>query len=174
MEDLEDVRRRMQSKKQPQVLTNRSFEKFYRFAIGTMSLIAIALITSCFIKANPDMDVLTYLDEHILTLLPTIDFNQDKEVSTNYGYEWLSNQTYRSNDENIYALEEGIVKEVSESQIVVLYQNGITATYSQFASSQVKAYDRIKKNETLGTYEQNFTMVLEKNGIEVSYEEIFT
>lgn len=173
MEDLEDVRRRMQHKRQKKVLDDRLFQKFYRFAISTMTLLVMVLIASCFLKANPSIDVMTFFDQHILTLLPVPDFLEDEPVSQLVNYQEISEHTFVGNDEYIYALEDGIIQEVTETKIVVAYQNGVNATYSSFATSQVKAYDRIKVGERIATYEQNFQLHLTKNGQSITYEEIF-
>lgn len=174
MEDLEDVRRRMQQKKQQQpVLNDRLFQKFYRFAISTMTVFAMVLIASCFIKANPNIDVMTFIDQHILTLLPIPNFLEDAPVSQLINYQEVSENTFVSNDENIYALEDGIIQKVTETEIIVIYQNGVNATYSHFATSQVKAYDRIQSGESIATYEQDFQLHLTKNGQAITYEEVF-
>lgn len=174
MEDLEEVRRRMQQKKQQKpVLNDRSFRKFYRFAISTMSVCALVLMASCFIKANPNVDVKAFIDQHILTLLPLPNFLEDQAVSQSVNYQAISENVFVGNDENIYALEDGIIQEVTETEIVVIYQNGVNAVYTNFATSLVKAYDRIEIGESIATYEQNFQLHLTKNGEPINYEDVF-
>ena len=174
MEDLEDVRRRMRQKKgQEPVLSNRLFEKFYRFAIGTMTLCLVFLMVSCFLKVNPTFDWKNFIDEHILTILPSFNVQSAQEVTQPIVYEQLASHTFKGNDEHIYALDDGIIQKVTDEQLIVLYRNGITATYTNFATSHVKTLDRIVMNESIGTYEQSFDMHLSKNGQEMAYEELY-
>lgn len=172
MEDLEEVRARMRNKKQPPVLTQKNFDSFYRFAISTMSLIAIVLAVGCFMKGNLHMDVYEFVDQHILSVLPSYQ-SRDLEVS-NFVYEQMDNGAFVGSNPYIYALKDGVIKEVSEDAFSILYQNGVEARYHSLGTVDVAVYDRIQEGEVLGTYEESFEMTLLKDGQEIDYEDFYS
>lgn len=175
MEDLEEVRQRIRNKKYKKepVLSEKMFTRFYRFAIMSMSVFVVVLMVSCFIKTHPNTDVMALVDEHILSLLPIPFLEEDKAVSQNIGYTKVEENYYMGSDENIYALEDGLVQSVSDDEFSVLYQNGIEAIYQNLANINIQVYDHVTKGEILANYEQKFYMKLLKNDQEVTYEEIF-
>ncbi len=173
MEDLEEVRARMRQKKQPQVLTDKSFRSFYRIAMTSMVCLAIGLAVSCYCKSHPEVDIVSYIEQHIFTILPSFEFKQPQTVSSNVMYEQIATGIYQCEDEKIRCLDDGIVQAVDNNQIIILYQNGVKATYSNLASTLVKAYDRIENNEVIATYEQQFALSLIKNNQEVSLIDVF-
>lgn len=171
MEDLEEVRRRISQKKQAPVLNNHSFNRFYKGAISFMLTVALVLAAGCVTKLYPEINVIDYVDTHILSLLPSLKFEKKLEVNQIVAYQKINQNQYISNDANVYALEDGIVIESENFQITILYDNGITASYKQLATCSVEKNDRITRNEKLATYENYFEMILNKDGVEIQYEE---
>ena len=173
MEDLEEVRRRMAARKQAPVLTDRSFQKFYRMATTTMVAIALLIGTGCFLKQYPENEVKDWLDQHVLSLIPLPSFLKSQEVSQQVFYEEIESGVFMSSDHNICALQDGIVTSASEKEITIVYQNGITATYKNLATNLVKLYDRLEQGEIIATYEQAFQLSCLKDGSTISYHDAF-
>lgn len=171
MEDLEEVRARMRAKKQPQVLTQKNFDAFYRFAISTMSCMVLVLIVGCFFKGHEDLSIYDFVDQHILSILPS--FHQEEREVSLFTYEQMDNGMYVGSDPNIYALKDGVVKGVEDGKMTILYQNNVIATYASLATIEVAVYDRISQGEILATYEECFEMTLMKDGNEINEEEMY-
>ena len=174
MDDLDEIRKRIQQKKQQPKLTEKGFGKLYHFAISTMTIIALVLFGGCIVKSYPSLDVMTYIDQHILALLPKISLDQYEPVAQPIQYQVLGQNMYKNSDEYVYAFDNGVVIDNAEGKLTILYQNGISAIYSNFAQINVKKYDKITKNEKLGTYENQFQMVLKKDGALLKYEDVFS
>ena len=172
MEDLEEVRARMRMKKQPPVLTQKNFDAFYRFAISTMSLVAVVLAVGCLMKGPVQLDVYEFVDQHILSILPS--FNQEAQEVASTFYEQMDDGSYVGANYSIYALKDGVVKEVNEDSFTILYKNDVSATYSSLGTIEVSLYDRIEEGEVLGTYEESFKMRLTKDGQEIDYETFYS
>lgn len=173
LEDLDEVRKRMSSKRQKPMLTQKGFGKFYKFAISTMYTIAFLLFCGCFVKSNPNFDVKTYINQNILALLPNISFDQEKPVANSTQYQLIKDDMYKTSNEYIQALDYGVVMMSEKNSITIMYDNGIIASYSNLAKVNVKKLDRIAENELLGTYENYFNMILKKDDKTIKYEEIY-
>lgn len=186
MQDLEEVRARIAKRKamnsRRQVLGDRQFNYLYRFAITTMSLCVFILGLASYAKQNPKVAMYlkenldfskasTWIDDHVLSVIPFFDWQEDVPVAVNEVYEVLDNGQYRGNSSTIHAVYSGIVTSLGENQVIISQDNGVQAVYEDLSEVQIQLYDHVRQGDNIGAYEGQFGMKFTKDGQEVSYEE---
>lgn len=61
MNDLDDVRKRMQKRRQTkQPLNDDNFKRFYNFMVKFMVVILVVLVSMSYVKLNPDSNLKKY------------------------------------------------------------------------------------------------------------------
>ena len=108
------------------------------------------------------------------------DFNlsskeNDKQVSTNVMYIELENNMFSSESSNVEMLNKGMIigvfKEEYTYSVLVNYDNGVIASYSNLVDVCVKQYDSLDKGDTFGYYEESFKALFKKNDKIITYNE---
>lgn len=181
MEDLDEVRRRIAQKHHPhqeKVLGDREFSWVYRLAVTTLCLCIIGLGAGSYLKQNPQLQdkvnkesVQTWFSQHVLSVIPFFEIKGETQVvSSPLAYEQIENNRYRSHDQQVLAIGNGIVTQAKDGKVSVKQDNGIITTYDDLANLQVAIYDHISKGEVVGQYEDSFKMNCYLAGQEISYE----
>lgn len=186
MGDLDEVRARMAKRKMEstnqKVLTDKQFNRLYRFALSTMCLCITILGVASYAKQNPEVQsylkeninfskVGQWFDANVLTMIPFFDTKDSKSVSGSVLYDDLGNHFYKSDDMKLNAINSGIVTSIQGNQVIVSQDNGIQVTYGNLAEIKVGLYDHVSRGELLGMYDTKFSMQFSKGEESVSYEE---
>ena len=101
----------------------------------------------------------------------------DSPVETNINYIELGNHYFRTEDQNIPALNDGTViyKTVDKDKYVLSidYKN-YSAVYFLLNNTEVSYQDHFLKGDIIGEYEEQFQVYFYIEGKEVSFEKIFS
>ena len=103
--------------------------------------------------------------------------NNDQSVSNHVLYVELGNDFYSSESNEVNVINNGVVLGVFEDNftytVLINFDNGVVGCYSNLTDSKVKQYDRLKKGESLGHYEQSFKALFKKDDKIITYNEAF-
>lgn len=159
--------------------------RLYVLSLSALLLIAIVMGTLIYGKSNPNAKIFGYsladinyrLDTFFGGLFKTnVNSENTDKVSATPKYTYLGNNYYKSEDQSVTALYEGIVNNVSKQDnmfyILISYNNGVTAQYFELTDTLVKVNDRVLANDSLGVYEEKFKALFMKNNKVISYDEI--
>jgi Peptidase family M23. len=187
MEDLDEVRRRMAKRKMDRtyqkVLTDKQFNRLYRFALTTMCLCVMVLGIASYAKQNPEIQnylrtnfnfsqATGWFETNVLSMIPFFDRPQaTQSVSGDIIYNQVGDKLYQGNDTKLNAVNSGIVTNVQKDSITVNQDNGIQVIYGNLSDIQVGLYDHIQKGEMLAMYEASFSMQFFKGEEIISYEQ---
>ena len=74
-------------------------------------------------------------------------------------------------------IDDGIIlgsyKEKNDTySVIVSYENGVVASYSNLSSINVMNYDKLKENDVIGSYYDSFKALFKKDGRLISINEI--
>lgn len=158
--------------------------RIYVLGISALLLIAIVMGTLIYGKSNPDAKIFGYsiadinnrFDNWFGGLFKTnTSESKEETVSTTIKYTYLGNNYYKSEDQSVNALFEGVVNNVSKQDdmyyVLISYNNGVTAQYFELTEAIVKVNDHVLTNDSLGVYEEKFKALFMKNNKVISYEE---
>ena len=183
MDDLDEVRKRMQKRrgvKKP--LNDDNFKRFYNFMIKFMVVILVVLVSMSYVKLNPNTKikdlvlndanykkVTSWLSDSLLSFLPDDAITTSSEIN----YEHLDGNYYTNNSNQVLNLEAGRVIEIGSDgkHVIVLSKKGVEITYSEIDNVMVGLYDEIDQGMVLGSYNERFVLKFEYLGKEISYEE---
>ena len=100
----------------------------------------------------------------------------DQEVNAQVNFIEVCEYTYTNSNNTVYSIGDGTILNVSEDDygyiVYAKFDNGYEATYENLVSVNVKEYDRINENSILGYFNDEFKLVITKDGVTYSYEEI--
>lgn len=100
---------------------------------------------------------------------------KDEMVSSPVMYIELGNDMYSSDSSSVSMLHNGTVLGVYEDDysysILINYENGVLASYSNLIEVNVKQYDELNKGDLFGTYEESFKVLFKKDNVIISYDE---
>lgn len=186
MNDLDDVRKRMQKRRQTKKpLNDDNFKRFYNFMVKFMVVILVALVSMSYIKLNPDSNLkkmilndtnykmfTSWLSDTIFSFLPSDEITVSSEIS----YQHIKDDYYKNNSNEVLSIEEGRVIETGTNEnlggyVVILGKNNVSITYSEIDNVMVALYDEVDQGMVLGSYNEKFILQFEYLGKEISYEE---
>lgn len=141
-----------------------------------------SLINSIF-KTNINLSsVNAYMNKITKPLLSFLNINinsneiSDQEVNAQVNFIEVGEYTYTNSNNTVYSIGDGTILNVSEDDygyiVYAKFDNGYEATYENLVSVNVKKYDRINENSILGYFNDEFKLVITKDGVTYSYEEI--
>lgn len=141
-----------------------------------------SLINSIF-KTNINLSsVNAYMNKITKPLLSFLNINinsneiSDQEVNAQVKFIEVGEYTYTNSNNTVYSIGDGTILNVSEDDygyiVYAKFDNGYEATYENLVSVNVKEYDRINENSILGYFNDEFKLVITKDGVTYSYEEI--
>lgn len=186
MQDLDEVRNRIAKKhhheKNTKVLGDRQFKHLYRFAMVCMCACVLGLGVASYFKKNPNALSMiekkvdfSWFENNVLTIIPFFQTpKEDQSVNAEIAYELVGERLYRGTNQEIRALDSGIVTSLESDTIVVSQDNGISATYGTLSEVKVALYDHVQKGEVIAKYDQQFSMTFMQEGEEISYEKAAT
>lgn len=186
MNDLDDVRKRMQKRRQTKKpLNDDNFKRFYNFMVKFMVVILVALVSMSYVKLNPDSNLkkmilndtnykmfTSWLSDTIFSFLPSDEITVSSEIS----YQHIKDDYYKNNSNEVLSIEKGRVIETGTNEnlggyVVILGKNNVSITYSEIDNVMVALYDEVDQGMVLGSYNEKFILQFEYLGKEISYEE---
>lgn len=186
MNDLDEVRRRMQDRRQSKKpLNDDNFKRFYNFMVKFMVVILVVLVSLSYVKLNPDSNlknmilndanykaVTSWISDTLFSFLPSDDVNVSSEIS----YQHIEGDYYKNNSNEVLSIEAGRVIETGTDEnlggyVVILGKNNVSITYSEINNVMVTLYDEVAQGMVLGSYDKKFILQFECLGKEISYEE---
>lgn len=186
MNDIDDVRKRMQKRRQTKrPLNDDNFKRFYNFMVKFMVVILVALVSLSYVKLNPDSNlknmilndtnyknVTSWLSDTLFSFLPS----DDEKVSSQISYQHVEGDYYKNNSNEVLSIEAGRIIETGTDDnlggyVVVLGKNNVSITYSEINNVMVALYDEVDQGMVLGSYDKKFVLQFEYLGKEISYEE---
>lgn len=186
MDDLDEVRKRMQKRrgvKKP--LNDDNFKHFYNFMVKFMVVIVVALVSLSYVKLNPDSNikemilndanykaVTSWISDTLFSFLP----DEDISVSSAVTYQNVSGDYFKNNSNEVLSITEGRVIETgiddsSGSYITVLGKDEVEITYGNIDNVMVALYDEVTQGMILGSYQDQLILKFEYLGEEITYEE---
>lgn len=174
MEDIDLIKKRIQERKGKK-LTNKHFNYFFGFHIFLMIVIISGILYFTYQK-QPEIINKVGNVLKIESLKKYFDpFFDSKEVTKVVEYELIEGNYYTNNTNKVESLENGTVLFIGNQQflgsyIVIQGESGIITTYGLLEGVNYKQNDKIKKGDLLGTYNNQFMLVFEYQGSEISYE----
>lgn len=186
MNDIDDVRKRMQKRRQTKrPLNDDNFKRFYNFMVKFMVVILVALVSLSYVKLNPDSNlknmilndtnyknVTSWLSDTLFSFLPS----DDEKVSSQISYQHVEGDYYKNNSNEVLSIEAGRIIETGTDDnlggyVVILGKNNVSITYSEINNVMVALYDEVDQGMVLGSYDKKFVLQFEYLGKEISYEE---
>lgn len=186
MNDLDDVRKRMQKRHQiKQPLNDDNFKCFYNFMVKFMVVILVVLVSVSYVKLNPGSNlkkmilndanykmVTSWISDTLFSFLPSDDVSVSSEIS----YQHVEDDYYKNNSNEVLSIEAGRVIETGTDEslggyVVILGKNNVSITYSEINNVMVALYDEVDQGMVLGSYDKKFILQFEHLGKEISYEE---
>lgn len=188
MNDLDRVRKRIQSR-QRSSLNDHHFHSFFKLGISLMCFVLFVVS----VKTGTKMS--TYLQNsynHLLTewtklpISTTVSklfdpyFKNEQETSLAVNqiqnYEWVEKNLYTSSSNEVVALEEGTVIEISEQDLLGKYlivqgKSGIKTTYGLLDNVEINLYDYLHPGDLIGSYDSQIILIFDDHGKEISYDE---
>lgn len=99
----------------------------------------------------------------------------DEQVNNQVTYIELGQNLFSSGSTSIEMMHNGIILGVYKDEytysLLVNYENGVLASYSNLLDVNVKQYDELDKGEVIGSYEESFKVLFKKDNKIISYNE---
>ena len=186
MDDLDEVRKRMQKRrgvKKP--LNDDNFKRFYNFMVKFMVVIVVALVSLSYVKLNPNSSikemvlndanykaVTSWISDTLFSFLP----DEDVSVSSTVTYQNISGDYFKNNSNEVLSITDGRVIETgiddgSGSYVTVLGKDEVEITYGNIDNVMVALYDEVAQGMILGSYQEQLILKFEYLGEEITYEE---
>lgn len=186
MDDLDEVRKRMQKRrgvKKP--LNDDNFKRFYNFMVKFMVVIVVALVSLSYVKLNPNSSikemvlndanykaVTSWISDTLFSFLP----DEDVSVSSAVTYQNISGDYFKNNSNEVLSITDGRVIETgiddgSGSYVTVLGKDEVEITYGNIDNVMVALYDEVTQGMILGSYQEQLILKFEYLGEEITYEE---
>lgn len=186
MDDLDEVRKRMQKRrgvKKP--LNDDNFRRFYNFMVKFMVVIVVALVSLSYVKLNPNSSikemvlndanykaVTSWISDTLFSFLP----DEDVSVSSAVTYQNISGDYFKNNSNEVLSITDGRVIETgiddgSGSYVTVLGKDEVEITYGNIDNVMVALYDEVAQGMILGSYQEQLILKFEYLGEEITYEE---
>ena len=186
MDDLDEVRKRMQKRrgvKKP--LNDDNFKRFYNFMVKFMVVIVVALVSLSYVKLNPNNSikemvlndanykaVTSWISDTLFSFLP----DEDVSVSSAVTYQNISGDYFKNNSNEVLSITDGRVIETgiddgSGSYVTVLGKDEVEITYGNIDNVMVALYDEVAQGVILGSYQEQLILKFEYLGEEITYEE---
>lgn len=186
MDDLDEVRKRMQKRrgvKKP--LNDDNFKRFYNFMVKFMVAIVVALVSLSYVKLNPNSSikemvlndanykaVTSWISDTLFSFLP----DEDVSVSSAVTYQNISGDYFKNNSNEVLSITDGRVIETgiddgSGSYVTVLGKDEVEITYGNIDNVMVALYDEVAQGMILGSYQEQLILKFEYLGEEITYEE---
>lgn len=186
MDDLDEVRKRMQKRrgvKKP--LNDDNFKRFYNFMVKFMVVIVVALVSLSYVKLNPNSSikemvlndanykaVTSWISDTLFSFLP----DEDVSVSSAVTYQNISGDYFKNNSNEVLSITDGRVIEIgiddgSGSYVTVLGKDEVEITYGNIDNVMVALYDEVAQGMILGSYQEQLILKFEYLGEEITYEE---
>lgn len=186
MDDLDEVRKRMQKRrgvKKP--LNDDNFKRFYNFMVKFMVVIVVALVSLSYVKLNPNSSikemvlndanykaVTSWISDTLFSFLP----DEDVSVSSAVTYQNISGDYFKNNSNEVLSITDGRVIETgiddgSGSYVTVLGKDEVEITYGNIVNVMVALYDEVAQGMILGSYQEQLILKFEYLGEEITYEE---
>ena len=186
MDDLDEVRKRMQKRrgvKKP--LNDDNFKRFYNFMVKFMVVIVVALVSLSYVKLNPNSSikemvlndanykaVTSWISDTLFSFLP----DEDVSVSSAVTYQNISGDYFKNNSNEVLSITDGRVIETgiddgSGSYVTVLGKDEVEITYGNIDNVMVALYDEVAQGLILGSYQEQLILKFEYLGEEITYEE---
>lgn len=186
MDDLDEVRKRMQKRrgvKKP--LNDDNFKRFYNFMVKFMVVIVVALVSLSYVKLNPNSSikemvlndanykaVTSWISDTLFSFLP----DEDVSVSSAVTYQNISGDYFKNNSNEVLSITDGRVIETgiddgSGSYVTVLGKDEVEITYGNIDNVMVALYDEVAQGMILGSYQEQLILKFEYLGEEINYEE---
>lgn len=186
MDDLDEVRKRMQKRrgvKKP--LNDDNFKRFYNFMVKFMVVIVVALVSLSYVKLNPNSSikemvlndanykaVTSWISDTLFSFLP----DEDVSVSSAVTYQNISGDYFKNNSNEVLSITDGRVIETgiddgSGSYVTVLGKDEVEITYGNIDNVMVALYDEVAQGMILGSYQDQLILKFEYLGKEITYEE---
>lgn len=105
--------------------------------------------------------------------------NNDVVVSSEQQYISVGNNNYKTDDNRVHMLLDGIVTYVNYQNeykyfVIVSYINGVDALYTYVDNCELKINDRLSMDETIGNYEgEYFNCIFKKGDKIITYNDAF-
>ena len=186
MDDLDEVRKRMQKRrgvKKP--LNDDNFKRFYNFMVKFMVVIVVALVSLSYVKLNPNSSikemvlndanykaVTSWISDTLFSFLP----DEDVSVSSAVTYQNISGDYFKNNSNEVLSITDGRVIETgiddgSGSYVTVLGKDEVEITYGNIDNVMIALYDEVTQGMILGSYQEQLILKFEYLGEEITYEE---
>lgn len=186
MDDLDEVRKRMQKRrgvKKP--LNDDNFKRFYNFMVKFMVVIVVALVSLSYVKLNPNSSikemvlndanykaVTSWISDTLFSFLP----DEDVSVSSAVTYQNISGDYFKNNSNEVLSITDGRVIETgiddgSGSYVTVLGKDEVEITYGNIDNVVIALYDEVAQGMILGSYQEQLILKFEYLGEEITYEE---
>ena len=99
------------------------------------------------------------------------NFN-DHLVSSTIAYHHLIDHYYTNGSNSCVSIQDGIILEIEDNTIHVLYDNGVLIIYGELDTIISKVDERIKKGQVIGSFNESLTLYFSKENQEITYEEV--
>ena len=186
MDDLDEVRKRMQKRRgDKKPLNDDNFKRFYNFMVKFMVVIVVALVSLSYVKLNPNSSikemvlndvnykaVTSWISDTLFSFLP----DEDVSVSSAVTYQNISGDYFKNNSNEVLSITDGRVIETgvddgSGSYVTVLGKDEVEITYGNIDNVMVALYDEVAQGMILGSYQEQLILKFEYLGEEITYEE---
>lgn len=185
MDDLDDIRKRMQKRRGiNKPLNDDNFKRFYNFMVKFMVVILVVLVSMSYVKINSNVQIRKmilndenykaiskWVSNNLFTFLP----REDLLVSSPVEYQHVNDNYYKNNSNQVLNMAKGRVIDLGNDEnlsgyVVVLGVNGVEITYSKIDNIMVTLYDEVDQGMILGSYQGKMELEFEYLGKEISYE----
>ena len=183
MEQVNQIKKRLnkEEKKSKIISFFTVFLAFLSIALGCMIYMKKDQ-NGTFLKENFNIDVsfepFNSKVNGIIDSLFKLELNKDKNeapVSNNVYYIEKGNNLFETSDNGVNMLDGGVILGVYEDKelytVLVSYNNGVLASYSNLEEVIVKQYDTLDKGDNFAFYNQEFKAVFKKNNNLITYNE---
>lgn len=177
MNDIEQIRKRLQGRKTNRPLNDHMFKRFYNSMIKLMVVLVTGLLLFTYSKSN-QLNVLfddvfsnqwiiqtkVWINEHIYT------FDEDIMVSNTVSYQGLGNDLYTNYTNDVTSLDDGRVIYLGSDYVTVLLDNNVQVTYSDLNEVTIELYTKITKDQVIGHCNEEVKMTFEYLGKWIDYD----
>ena len=94
----------------------------------------------------------------------------DKTVSSSIVYHRINDNYFVNGTNQCVTISDGIILSVNDTQVVVLQDNGVIATYGNLNEILVKSDERVLQGAVLATFSESVTLDFEADGEKMDYE----
>lgn len=195
MKELKHIRNRIQSRHGDRYFSHRNqFDQkgslWYRLLVTTMTVVLLVLGAMTFVRTPLYDDMLSYASKMVPGMKTSLSTSflgkwlpfeswfasaDALPVSTTNRYETGSLPGYFTNaNHEAIALYDGLVVYIGEENgakwIVVHHDNTLYATYGNLSSVRVKLYDRVMKDNSIGTFDNEIQLEFLYQNEAISYD----